>query len=91
MARISKSDLIEKVAKELSIPATTARRTVGMALNIIESHLRQGDEVALQDFGTFKVAQAPARTMVDHLHGKGELKVPARKRARFVPSKNLLS
>lgn len=91
MARIGKSDLIKQVAGRANATVVATRIIVDAALECVESHLRQGDEVALQDFGTFKVNETAARTMVDHLHDRGELKIPARKRARFVPSKNLLS
>lgn len=91
MARISKSDLVEMVSKEMNVPATVARRFVGLTFDIVESELRHGNEVAIQDFGTFKSVHTPARTMNDTLHGKGVIQIPARRKAKFVPSKNLLS
>lgn len=91
MARINMSEVVCQIARELDIPATKARKMVDITLEVIQTNLMKGNEVAIQDFGTFKVALTPARTMVDHLHGKGEIHVPAGRRVKFTPSKNLLS
>lgn len=91
MARINKSDLVQEVAKHANSTVIAARIVVDAVIKRIEANLDAGNEVAIQDFGTFKVALTPARTMVDHLHGKGEIHVPAGRRVKFTPSKNLLS
>ena len=91
MARIGKSDLIEQIVVIEGVPATKARAVVNTLIERIKANLEDGNEVAIQDFGVFKTVDTPARTMNDTLHGKGVIQIPARRKAKFTPSKNLLS
>jgi len=85
---MSKKDLIDAVASHTELTKEKAGEAVEAVIKHIEHAMKQGDEVRLPGFGTFKVAKRAARTARNPQTGK-EMKLPASKVPKFQPSKNL--
>lgn len=56
-----KADLIEKIAADANLTKAEANRALDAFLKSVTESLRDGDEVALVGFGSFKVRTRPAR------------------------------
>ena len=84
---MNKGDLINEVAKVVSTKKE-AQAAVDCVFSAITKALKKKDTVTLVGFGTFKVAQRKARTGRNPQTG-AEIKIKARKVARFVSGKAL--
>jgi len=80
---MNKGDLVKEVAKVVSIKKE-AQAAVDCVFSTITKALKKKDTVTLIGFGTFKVAQRNARTGRNPQTG-AEIKISAKKVARFVP------
>jgi DNA-binding protein HU-beta len=85
---MSKKDLIDAVAKEAELTKEKAGVAVEAVLEHIKAAMKNGDEVRIPDFGTFKVAKRKAREGRNPATG-ATIKIPASKVAKFTPSKGL--
>lgn len=85
---MSKKDLIDAVAKECELTKEKAGNAVEAILGHIRSAMKNGEEVRLPDFGTFKVAKRNAREGRNPATG-ATIKIPASKVPKFTPSKGL--
>lgn len=79
---MNKAQLIEAVALDANIPKVTAKRAVDAMLNATLAALREGDRVSLTGFGSFGVAERPARMGRNPRTG-APVHVPPRKQVRF--------
>jgi DNA-binding protein HU-beta len=86
--KMSKKDLIDAVAKETELTKEKAGVAVDAALAHIRNSLKNGDEVRIPDFGTFKVASRKAREGRNPATG-ATIKIPASRVPKFTPSKGL--
>ena len=90
---MNKSELAESLATRVGLTKAQAAATVSAIFDggdgLIVSSLKSGGEVALQGFGTFKVASRAARTATNPATG-GKIQVAAKKVAKFKPGKNLV-
>jgi DNA-binding protein HU-beta len=86
--KMSKKDLIDAVAKECDLTKEKAGVAVDAALAHIRNSLKNGDEVRIPDFGTFKVAKRKAREGRNPATG-ATIKIPASRVPKFSPSKGL--
>ncbi len=59
---MTKSDLIESIAKEVGIPKAKAEKMVNVFVEHIRSSLSSGGKVTVTGFGTFTVSHRAART-----------------------------
>ncbi|MEZ6014195.1 MAG: HU family DNA-binding protein [Planctomycetota bacterium] len=59
---MNRSQLVERVARDLRTSRLQAARLVQSVLGAIESGLREDDSVTLTGFGTFEVKDRKART-----------------------------
>jgi DNA-binding protein HU-beta len=59
---VNRSQLVERVARDLRISRLRATRLVESVLDAIESGLREEGSVTLTGFGTFEVKDRKART-----------------------------
>ena len=84
---MNKGDLINEVAKVVNTKKE-AQAAVDCVFSTITKALKKKDAVALIGFGTFKVAQRKARK-VRHPGTGEEIKIKAKKVAKFVPGKAL--
>jgi len=85
---MSKTELIEKVVKEVGLTKADATKALKTVLESIAASLKKGKTVTLVGFGTFKVSKRKARKGRNPRTGT-EIKIPARKIARFTAGKTL--
>ena len=85
---MSKKDLIDAVAKECELTKEKAGVAVDAMLEHIKSTMKDGNEVRLPDFGTFKVAKRKARDGRNPATG-ATIKIAAAVVPKFTPSKGL--
>jgi DNA-binding protein HU-beta len=84
---MNKADLINEVANVVSTKKE-AQAAVDCVVGAITKALEKGDAVTLIGFGTFKVAERPARVGRNPQTGK-EIKIAAKKVPRFIAGKAL--
>jgi DNA-binding protein HU-beta len=85
---LNKASLIDILANTLKISKTAANKQFKTLLQIICDTLAEGKEIKIIGFGTFKVSEMKAKTVKNPQNGQ-MMTVPASKRVRFVPGKNL--
>ena len=85
---MNKTELIDAIAKSADITKSDAGKALNGMMNAILEALSAGDNVTLIGFGTFTVTERAARTGRNPSTGK-EIKIAAKKVARFKPGKGL--
>lgn len=85
---MSKKDLIDAVAKECELTKEKATVAVDAVLAHIRSAMKEGHEVRIPDFGTFKVAARKAREGRNPATGL-TIQIPASRVPKFTPAKGL--
>jgi DNA-binding protein HU-beta len=85
---MSKKDLIDAVAKECELTKEKATVVVDAVLAHIRTSMKNGQEVRIPDFGTFKVAARKARDGRNPATGE-TIKIPASRVPKFTPAKGL--
>jgi DNA-binding protein HU-beta len=85
---MSKKDLIEAVAKDCELTKEKATVAVDAMLDHIKRSMKDGSEVRIPDFGTFKVAKRKARDGRNPATG-ATIKIPASTVPKFTPAKGL--
>jgi len=83
---MTKSQLIDEVAKKTGLKKKEAESAVSAALDSITASLVKGEKVQLVGFGTFDVKKRTARTGVNP-HTKKPMKIPATKSLSFKAGK----
>jgi len=87
--RLNKADLVARVARESGLTKADVLRALDGVLDVVGRALRRGDKVTLVGFGTFSVGRHRARAAHNPRTGQ-PMRVPARRRPRFTPGKDLL-
>jgi DNA-binding protein HU-beta len=82
VARMTKADIIAKVAEEIKVSKAAAAKALAVITGSIAQAIKEGGRVALIGFGTFSVASRKARTGRNPRTGK-EIKIAARKVPKF--------
>ncbi|MEL6534791.1 MAG: HU family DNA-binding protein [Bacteroidota bacterium] len=85
---MNKVEIADKMAAEAGISKAQALKALDASLDAISGAMAQGDKVTLVGFGTFSVSERAARTGRNPRTGE-EIKIEARKVARFKPGKAL--
>ena len=85
---IGRQELSKRIAKEAKLSQKQAAEVLEATLTAIREALRNGDEVRLVGFGSFKVRQSAARKGVNP-RNREVIEVPAKDRVRFFPGKDL--
>lgn len=85
---MNKSQLVERVARDLRTSRLQAARLVQSVLDAVESGLREDGSVTLTGFGTFEVKERKARTMHHPLTGE-PIDIGAGRRIGFRVGKGL--
>lgn len=85
---MSKKDLIDAVARDGELTKEKAAQVVDAVINHIQNTLKDGGEVRMPGFGSFKVNHRPARKARNPQTGK-EMDLPATNVPKFQASKNL--
>jgi DNA-binding protein HU-beta len=86
---VTKTDLVNAVAKATGLNKREAGAAVGAVLQAIENSLAKGDKVQLVGFGTFEVRERAAREGRNPQDPKKFIKIPAKKVPVFRPGKAL--
>ena len=79
---MTKTDLVNKVAKDTGLTQAQAGKVVSDVFDVITSSLRNGEEVRVTGFGTFKVTSTSQRTGRNPRTGEA-ITIPAGKRPSF--------
>jgi DNA-binding protein HU-beta len=85
---MSKQDLIDAVAEACTLSKDQAKMAVDTMLGKIRSSMKEGKDVRIPDFGTFKVAKRKAREGRNPATG-ATIKIPASNQPKFTPAKGL--
>ncbi len=85
---MTKSDLVEVVAKKASLTAKAAREAVAAVFGAVTDALKKGDKVVVTGFGTFMVRSRKARVGRNPQTGSA-INIPARKTPGFTAGKAL--
>jgi nucleoid DNA-binding protein len=83
-----KPELIAAVARETGLAESKTTDVVNAMIATITATLAKGDEVSISGFGTFRVANRPARDGRNPQTG-APMKIKAGKTPRFTPGANL--
>lgn len=87
---MNKAKLIEMMAKSTKLSKSTCKEALESFVNEVTKALKQGKEVVLTGFGTFKIMNRKSRTGINPATGK-KMVIPAKKVAKFKPGKALKS
>ena len=79
---MNKTELIEKIAAGSGLTKTDAKKALDATMAAVKEALVAGDKIALVGFGTFSVAERPAREGMN-LRTKEKIQIPAKKVAKF--------
>jgi DNA-binding protein HU-beta len=82
VARMTKTELIAKIAEETKISKAAAATALAATIGAITETVRKGGKVSLIGFGTFSVAERKARKGRNPRTGK-EIKIAAKKVPKF--------
>ncbi|MBK4775803.1 DNA-binding protein HU [Candidatus Pantoea edessiphila] len=85
---MNKSQLINKIALDSSLPKAVVGRVLNAFTGSISSALKQGDDVVIIGFGTFSVRNRAARVGRNPQTGQ-EINIPAGKIPGFRAGKTL--
>lgn len=85
---MTKSEIIDKVAKEAKIPRAAAERAINSFTASITEVLKAGDKLTLPGFGTFLVSNRSARKGRNPRTGE-EIDIPAVRIPKFKVGKGL--
>lgn len=67
---MNKSQLVEAISKEASMPKTEAEKALNAFIKTIVTTLESGQQVALVGFGTFSVKDRKARSCINPQTGE---------------------
>jgi DNA-binding protein HU-beta len=82
VARMTKAEIVAKVAEQIKISKTAAGKALASIIDSIAQATRKGEKVFLLGLGTFSVVQRKARTGRNPQNGK-EIKIAAKKVPKF--------
>jgi DNA-binding protein HU-beta len=85
---MSKQDLIDAVAEKCEMTKDKAKLAVDVVIDRIAAAMKDGGDVRIPDFGTFKVAKRKAREGRNPATG-ATIKIPASNVPKFTPAKKL--
>lgn len=85
---VNKNDLIAKVAELSGLTKADTAKAVDAVFQAITGSLKEGTEVRLVGFGTFKVAQRKATTGRNPRTGEA-IQIPASNQPKFTAGKAL--
>lgn len=83
---MNKEDLIKVISKQVDLSKGDAKEVIRVIINRMNQALVAGDRIELRGLGSFLVRQGAGR--LGRIITTGEtVRVPARKRAVFIPGK----
>ncbi len=88
MEKVTKKDIISKVAEKTGETKKDITTIVDAFLSTIESTIAEGETVDLSGFGKFEVSERAARTGINPAT-KEKIEIPASKNVKFKAAKAL--
>src|SRR6266566_6094963 len=85
---VGRQELTRRIATQAGLTQKKAAEVLEVTLVTIRESLKDGNEVRLVGFGSFKVRRSAARKGVNPRDRK-PIQVPAKNRVRFSPGKEL--
>jgi len=85
---MNKTDLINVISSKTGLNKSNSKKAIEAFVQIITKQLAKGDSVRISDFGTFKITKRAARNGIIP-STKAEIKIPAKKVAKFTVAKKL--
>lgn len=85
---MTKSELIDALAKSTGFTKVDCNKFFESFVDTVTNTLKNGDEIRLIGFGTFKVTNRAAREARNPRTGD-KIKIPATKAPKFTPGKDL--
>ena len=85
---MNKGELVKAVAEEVNIPVKTAEKVLNAFFEKVTKTLKNKEEIRLAGFGTFKIVERKERKGKNPKTGE-MITIPAKKKVKFVPGKNL--
>ena len=79
---MNKTELIEKIAAGSGLSKADAKKALDATVAAVKDALVAGDKIALVGFGTFSVAERPAREGINPA-SKEKITIAAKKVAKF--------
>ena len=79
---MNKSELIAKIADVAGLSKADAKKALDATVDVLKEALVAGGKIQLVGFGTFAVAERPAREGINPAT-KEKIQIPARKVAKF--------
>lgn len=86
---MNKQDLIAAVAAAAGVSKRTASESLDALTTAITTQLKQGKNVTITGFGTFRVSRRAARTGVNPRNPTQRIQIPAMKVPAFKAGKSL--
>ncbi|MCD8387354.1 MAG: HU family DNA-binding protein [Bacteroidales bacterium] len=82
---MNKTELVNAIAEKAKLSKADAKNALDAAVEAISEALASGDKVSIVGFGTFAVAEKPARTGFNP-RTKEPIQIDARKSIKFKPA-----
>lgn len=79
---MNKTELVNAIAEKANLSKVQAKAALEAAVNTVSEELAKGEKVALIGFGTFSVAEKPARKGINP-RTKEVIEIAARKAVKF--------
>ena len=85
---MNKTELVAAIAEKTELSKKDAEKALKAFTVVVAEELKKGEKIQLVGFGTFEVAERPARDGRNPLTGKA-MKIPASKSPKFKAGKAL--
>ena len=89
MKTITKRDLVMELSDELGMTQRDVFNILQGFIDQVTTHLSNGDEVVLRNFGTFQVMETKAKVGRNPRHPEKEVTIPPRAVVKFRPGKEM--
>ena len=85
---MNKTELVAAIAEKTELSKKDAEKALKAFTDVVAEELKKGEKIQLVGFGTFEVAERPAREGRNPSTGKA-MKIPASKSPKFKAGKTL--
>lgn len=86
---MNKTDLVKKISEKAGLSQADSKKALEATLEAVKEALAAKESVALVGFGTFSVAERPARQGKNPRTGE-VIQIAAKNVAKFKPASNLI-
>ncbi|MBO5585443.1 MAG: HU family DNA-binding protein [Bacteroidaceae bacterium] len=87
---MNKTELVSSIAAKAGLSKADSKKALDATIEAIAEALKAGDKISLVGFGTFAVAERPARQGINPAT-KAPISIPAKKVAKFKAGSDLES